>query len=187
MTASARYSRGALSADFPIWGLFGRSLLMVIGQFLVIPRRGRHWSVSLGDSPTFRCRGGPISALPGSRSTIWYGFIVLGLMAYAELADSTIVSLLSLALQAFLQWMIVRWFVSRLSFGTDKEIPLSFAGSPAVYIGWYALDGDLGHHDHRLGLGADGLDALDLPQHRRARAARSLSMRPDSRCCGEPS
>lgn len=138
VTASGSYSGGALSADFPIWGLFGRSLLMVIGQFLVIPAPWTATGLYRWATPNIQVPGRPNLGFTGQPLDIWYVFIVLGLMAYAGLADSTIVSLLSLALQAFLQWMIVRWFVSRLS-SNGQEIPLSFAGSPAVYIGWYLL------------------------------------------------
>ena len=138
VVASGSYSGGALSADFPIWGLFGRTLLMVIGQFLVIPAPWTATGLYRWTTPHIQVPGRPNLAFTGQPLDIWYVFIVLGLMAYAGLADSTIVSLLSLVLQAFLQWMIVRWVLSRLS-SNGQDIPISFKGSPVVYIGWYLL------------------------------------------------
>ncbi|MCA6123367.1 DUF4339 domain-containing protein [Bradyrhizobium sp. WSM 1704] len=138
VVASASYNGGALSADFPIWGLFGRTLLMVIGQFLVIPAPWTATGLYRWATPNIQVPGRPNLGFTGQPLDIWYVFIVLGLMAYAGLADSTLLSLLSLVLQAFLQWMIVRWFISRLS-SNGQDLPISFKGSAAVYIGWYLL------------------------------------------------
>ena len=138
VVASGSYSGGALSADFPIWGLFGRTLLMVIGQFLVIPAPWTATGLYRWATPNIQVPGRPNLGFNGQPLDIWYVFIVLGLMAYAGLADSSIISLLSLVLQAFLQWMIVRWFIGRLS-SNGQELPISFKGSPAVYVGWYLL------------------------------------------------
>ena len=70
---------------------------------------------------------------------------------------------------------------------TASRLPIAFDGSALGYVGWQVLLYVSVHHHHRLGLGDHGLDALDLPQHRR-HAARSHLHRPaDWKCCGEPS
>ncbi|MEN3350373.1 MAG: hypothetical protein V7632_4008 [Bradyrhizobium sp.] len=136
VAASGSYTGGALSADFPIWGLFGRSLLLFIGQILVIPAPWTATGLYRWAFPHIQVPGRPNLEFTGQPLEIWYVFIILGLLTYAGAADSTIVSLLSLVLQAFLSWMIVRWIVGRLA-SNGQELPLSFKGSPVVYIGWY--------------------------------------------------
>ena len=54
------------------------------------------------------------------------------------MSDSLIVQLLSFLVQGFLGWMIIRWIASRLT-SEGQDLPISFKGSPLVYLGWYAL------------------------------------------------
>ncbi|WP_050425213.1 DUF4339 domain-containing protein [Bradyrhizobium tropiciagri] len=138
VAASASYTGGALSADFPIWGLFGRSVLMFIGQIFVIPAPWTATGLYRFAIPYIRVPGRPHLAFTGQPLDIWYVFIVLGLLTYAGAAQSTIVSLLSLVVQGFLSWMIVRWIFGRLS-SSGQDLPISFNGSPAAYVGWYVL------------------------------------------------
>ena len=138
VAASGGYSGGTLSADFPIWGLFGRSLLMFIGQIFVIPAPWTATGLYRFAIPYIRVPGRPHLGFTGQPLDIWYVFIVLGLLTYAGAANSNIVTLLSLLLQAFLSWMIVRWIFGRLS-SSGQELPISFTCSPLVYIGWYLL------------------------------------------------
>jgi len=138
VVASGSYSGGALSADFPIWGLFGRSLLLFIGQIFVIPAPWTATGLYRAMTPHVRVPGRPNLEFTGQPLDIWYVFVVLGLLTYSGAANSTIVSLLCLVLQAFLGWMIVRWVFSRLS-SNGQELPISFKGSPLVYIGWQLL------------------------------------------------
>ncbi|WP_338693952.1 DUF4339 domain-containing protein [Bradyrhizobium sp. 26S5] len=138
VVASGSYSGGALSADFPIWGLFGRSLLMFIGQIFVIPAPWTATALYRWSIPHIRVPGRPNLGFTGQPLDIWYVFIILGLLTYSSTANSTIVSLLSLVVQGFLSWMIVRWITGRLS-SNGQELPISFKGSPAVYVGWYVL------------------------------------------------
>ncbi len=48
-----------------------------------------------------------------------------------------------------------------------QPLPIAFNGSALAYVGWQVLLYHLRHHDHRLGVGRHGLDALGLPQHQR--------------------
>ncbi|MHC2338807.1 DUF4339 domain-containing protein [Bradyrhizobium sp. USDA 4454] len=136
VAASGDYSGGALSADFPIWGLFGRSLLMFIGQIFVIPAPWTATGLYRFAIPYIRVPGRPHLAFTGQPLDIWYAFIVLGLLTYAGAANSNIVTLLSLLLQGFLSWMIVRWIIGHLS-SRGQDLPISFKGSPLAYVGWY--------------------------------------------------
>ncbi|MFB9266140.1 DUF4339 domain-containing protein [Bradyrhizobium erythrophlei] len=138
VAASGAYSGRALSADFPIWGLFGRSLLLVIGQILVIPAPWTATGLYRWIIPHIRGPGRPNLGFTGQPLDIWYVFIVLGLLTYAGAANSSIVQLISVVLQAFLGWMIIRWIASHLS-SNGQPLPMSFNGSPVTYVGWYLL------------------------------------------------
>jgi hypothetical protein len=136
--AAGGYSGGALSADLPVFGLFGRSVLLVIGQVLVIPSPWTatifyKWIISRIQVP-----GRPNLGFSGQPLDIWYVFIALGLLTYSGVSDSLIVQLLSFLVQGFLGWMIIRWIASRLT-SEGQDLPISFKGSPLVYLGWYAL------------------------------------------------
>jgi hypothetical protein len=129
---------GSLSADLPVWPLFGRSLLLAIGELLVIPAPWvatsfYRWIVSRIYVP-----GRPNLGFTGQVGDIWYVFVAMGLLSYVGFTDSTTVLLLSLAVQAFLGWMIVRWIASHLS-SNGLQLPIAFNGSALGYIGWYLL------------------------------------------------
>jgi hypothetical protein len=82
--------------------------------------------------------GRPNLGFTGQVGDIWYVFVAMGLLSYVGFTDSTTVLLLSLAVQAFLGWMIVRWIASHLS-SNGLQLPIAFNGSALGYIGWYLL------------------------------------------------
>jgi hypothetical protein len=132
------YAGGALSSDLPVFGLFGRSLLLTIGELLVIPAPWvatsfYRWFVSRIHVP-----GRPNLGFTGQVGDIWYVFVALGLLSYAGASGSTTVQLLAMLAQAFLGWMVVRWITDHLS-SNGQQLPITFKGSPVVYIGWYIL------------------------------------------------
>jgi hypothetical protein len=138
--SGAGFAGGALSSDLPVFGLFGRSLLMTIGELLVIPAPWvatsfYRWFVSRIYVP-----GRPNLGFTGQVGDIWYVFVALGLLSYVGLGDSAYLPFAALLLQAFLGWMVVRWIVGHLS-SNGQQLPIAFNGSPVVYIGWYILLG----------------------------------------------
>ncbi|MBR0758546.1 DUF4339 domain-containing protein [Bradyrhizobium jicamae] len=136
IAVSGSYSGGPLSIDPPVFPFFGRALLMIIGGYLVIPAPWTYtgfyrWFISQIQVP-----GRPNLGFTGQPMDIWYVFVVLGLLGYASLAGSTIIQLLAAVLGAYLAWMVICWLVSHLT-SDGRELPISFKGSPLVYVGWY--------------------------------------------------
>lgn len=129
---------GALSADFPTFALLGRSLLLVIGQILVIPAPWTATGFYRWAASRIHVPGRPDLAFTGQPLDIWYVFVLLGLMTYSGMAHSQIVSLISLVLQGFLGWLLFRWVISRLS-SNDQPLAITFKGSPLTYVGWQIL------------------------------------------------
>ena len=151
-----------LAAEFGVWSLLGRSLLLFIGNLLVIPAPWAatgfyRWFVAHLHVPQR-----PGLGFTGNPGDIWYVFVILALCPYADLTGVRGLSLILIPLEAFLSWMIVRWIVANIS-SEGHQLPLSFEGS---VVGLYRLARPVrsfNHHHCRLGVGDHGLDAVDLP------------------------
>ena len=128
---------GALSADLPLWPLLGRSLLYVIGILLVIPAPWVATSLYRWMASRMNVPGRPNLAFNGQVGDIWYVFVALGLMSYAGQA-SNYLQLVSIPVDAFLSWMILRWIVGNLS-SNGQPLPIAFNGSVWGFIGWQVL------------------------------------------------
>ena len=140
IAVSGGYSGGPLSADLPVFPLFGRALLTIIGGYLVIPAPWTYtsfyrWLISRINVP-----GRPNLGFSGQPMDIWYVFMGLGLLGYASLAanyaESSLIQLVALVAGAFLAWMVICWLVSHLT-SDGHDLPISFKGSPLVYVGFY--------------------------------------------------
>ncbi|WP_315836534.1 DUF4339 domain-containing protein [Bradyrhizobium prioriisuperbiae] len=125
---------GPLSADLPVWGLFGRALLYVIGIVVVIPLPWIVTSVYRWFVSRLHVPGRPNLAFNGRVGDIWYVFIAIAVLFYGGLYSGYI-QLLGILVQGFLSWMIVRWVAANLS-SNDQPLPISFNGSPWIFIGW---------------------------------------------------
>jgi GYF domain 2 len=127
-----------LSVDFSIWALLGRGLLFSIGSMLVIPAPWTatsfyRWFIERLRVPQRRDLG-----FTGKPGDIWYVFVIQGLCAYAGFSDSRFPILIVIPLQAFLSWMTLKWIFANIS-SEGRQLPLSFAGDPWTYVGWYVL------------------------------------------------
>lgn len=132
-------SGGQVSAEFSIWALLGRSLLLLIGTLLVIPTPWVATSFYRWFIERLRVPQRPNLGFTGKPGDIWYVFIILALCTYAGLVtDVWYVPYLLLPLQAFLSWMTVRWIVANIS-SDGRPLSLTFEGSVWGYIGWYLL------------------------------------------------
>jgi hypothetical protein len=130
-------SGGTLSADLPLWGLLGRSLLYVIGILLVIPAPWvgpffYRWFASRIEVP-----GRPNLSFTGQVGDIWWVFVLMGLASYIGIYDTTY-QLIANVLEAVLSWLVLRWVVSNLA-SNGMKLPIAFNGSIWVYIGWNIL------------------------------------------------
>jgi hypothetical protein len=129
---------GSLSIDLGLWSFLGWSLVFIIGLLLVIPApwaatgfyRWMASRVSVPSRPNF--------AFTGQVGDIWYIFVALGLMAYADFTGISSLKYILIALQAFLSWMTVRWIAANLS-SNGERLPVVFSGSALGYVGWYLL------------------------------------------------
>jgi hypothetical protein len=129
---------GSLSLEADTWALLGRSLLVTFGNLLVIPAPWLvtgfyRWFVS-----HLRVPQRPNLGFTGQPGDIWYVFVLLALGAYAGLSGVPYLQYILLPVQGYLSWMTVRWFVANIS-SNGQRLPLTFAGEPLIYVGWYVL------------------------------------------------
>jgi GYF domain 2 len=127
----------ALSADLPLWGLLGRSLVYIIGMVFVIPAPWvavwfYRWFASRLQVP-----GRPNFSFTGQVADIWWAFILLALLGLVGAYDPTY-QLIAFILQAVLSWVVLRWAVSNLA-SNGQKIPTAFDGSIWAFIGWQLL------------------------------------------------
>jgi hypothetical protein len=129
---------GSLSVDLSIWMLLGRALLFLVGFLFVIPAPWVATSFYRWFVECLRVPQRPDLGFTGKPGDIWYVFVILALCTYAGFSDVWYLPLILIPLQAFLSWMTVRWIVASIS-SEGRQLPLTFAGSPWGYIGWYLL------------------------------------------------
>jgi hypothetical protein len=127
----------ALSADLPLWSLLGRSLLYVIGVFLVIPAPWvatafYRWFVS-----RIRVPGRGSLDFTGQVGDIWWVFVLMGLANYIGVYNSKY-QLIANVLEAVLSWLVARWVIGNLA-ANGQKLPISFDGSIWGYVGWNIL------------------------------------------------
>lgn len=130
-------SGNALSADLPLWGLLGRSIVYIVGMLLVIPAPWvatwfYRWFVSRLQVP-----GRPNFSFTGQVGDIWWVLVLLGLSNYIGIYDNTY-QLIGFILQAVLGWFVVRWVASNLA-SNGQKLPTAFDGSIWTFIGWQLL------------------------------------------------
>jgi hypothetical protein len=130
---------GNLSANFPVWGLFWRSLLVWLGDLIVVPApwvsttyyRFLGTQTALPDGRRFT-----FSGQPGDIWLVFVGIGVLGLIGQFVPYASLIAAFVSLALTV----LVMRWFCANL--GTeDGSVKLTFEGSIWPFIGLNLLLG----------------------------------------------
>ena len=135
--AMAGGGSGPLSIDLPLWSFFGRCLLLVIGNVLVIPSPWTATSYYRWITPRLDVPGRPDLAFEGKVGDIWYVFIGLALLGYAGQVNHYL-SLIGIVGQGLLSWMLLRWVVSHISSG-GRLIGLEFNGSMWGFVGWQLL------------------------------------------------
>ena len=127
----------AITADLPIWGLLGRSIVYILGMLVVIPAPWvavwfYRWFASRLQVP-----GRPNFEFTGQVGDIWWAFILLALLGLVGAYDATY-QLIAIILQAVVSWFVLRWAVSNLA-SNGQKIPTTFEGSIWAYIGWQLL------------------------------------------------
>lgn len=128
---------GAFSIDLPVWGLFGRFLLLTIGYLLVIPAPWTATSFYRWMASRTKVPGRPNFAFTGQPGDIWYVFVATGLMYYVGAYDNKL-QLIIIPVSAFLSWILLRWLAGNLS-SNGQRLPIVFNGSAIGFIGWQLL------------------------------------------------
>jgi len=136
--ATGSHGGGPLSLDIGIWGLLGRSLLMMIGLLLVIPAPWVATMLYRYVVEHVRVPGRSPLSFTGKVGDIWWVFVLLGLCSYSGATDYAWLQLVAIPLEAYLSWMTLRWIASNIA-SDGQKLPIEFKGSLLGYMGWYVL------------------------------------------------
>lgn len=144
--APANQNGTSITADFSVFGLFGRILLVLIGILFVVPAPWvmtafYRWLVEHLRVPQI-----PSLGFTGKVGDIWWVFILMALCAYAGLPEAHahpkehlhVLPILLLPVQAILSWLVLRWIITNISSAGQPPV-LRFNGSALGYIGWTLL------------------------------------------------
>jgi GYF domain 2 len=130
---------GPLIPVIPVWGLFWRSVVALIGIVLVIPAP---WAgawlykwlcerVSLPDGRPLMFSGKP--------GDIWYVFVGWGALIWVgQLKQGAWVELVTIVVSWILPVLLLRWFCANAT-TADGRLKLSFEGGYLPFIGWSIL------------------------------------------------
>lgn len=136
-------SLGPLQSGLPVWGLFGRGLLVALGHILIVPSPWTSTAfykflcehVALPDGRRLQFTGQP--------GDIWYAFIAFSALAWLHpvLDHSGLPRLLGFAASLAgwaLMVLIYKWFCANVQ-SQDGGLSISFGGGYWPYIGWNIL------------------------------------------------
>ncbi len=127
---------GALTASLPVWGLFGRALLVIIGALLIIPSPWTGTAFYRWMCERVALPDGRRLTFAGQPGDIWYVFVVMSLSIWAGRIDYA--NLVIIPLSWILGILFLRWLCAKV--GTeDGSLKLSFEGGFLPYIGWNLL------------------------------------------------
>jgi GYF domain 2 len=129
---------GPLHPAIPVWGLFWRSVVTVIGIVLIIPAP---WAgpwfykwlcerISLPD-------GRPLT-FSGKPGDIWYVFVAWGALMWIGQLKEGRYELLTIVVSWILGVLLLKWVCTHTS-TPDERLKLSFEGGYLPYIGWNIL------------------------------------------------
>jgi hypothetical protein len=129
---------GLFSLEARTWALLGRTLLVTLGNLLVIPAPWLVTGFYRWFVPHLRVPQRPNLGFTGQPGDIWYVFVLLALCSYAGLSGVSYLQYILIPVQVYISWMTVRWFVANIS-SNGQRLPLTFTGEPLIYVGWYLL------------------------------------------------
>jgi GYF domain 2 len=159
----------SVSVDFSIWALLGRALLFVIGFLLVIPAPWTATSFYRWFIERLRVPQRPDLGFAGNPGDIWYVFVIQGLCSYVGFGDTSYLPLIVILLQALLSWMTIRWIVANIS-SQGHHLPAHLCRQSLGLSRLVSAAVCFSHQHHRVGVGDDSVDPVDLPQHYRHKA-----------------
>jgi hypothetical protein len=120
-----------------VWPLLGRSLLMAIGQALVIPSPWTTTSYYRWFVQHIALPHGKQVRFEGQPGDIWYIFMLSALCGYVSYVNDWL-QLLVIPLTMLFYLIIVRWFFANLTW-EGRGAALAFSGSYWGLLGWAVL------------------------------------------------
>lgn len=136
--AAAAPPPGALGSALPVWGLFGRLLLVAIGSLLVVPSPWTSTAFYRFVCAHTALPGGRRLGFAGKPEDVWYLFMAVSALSLATMAPLEYGGLVVLLVTWGLQFLILKWFVANVG-SEDGRVKLAFAGEVLPYIGWNFL------------------------------------------------
>lgn len=137
--ASGGHGGGPLSIEFGIWDFVWRSIVLLIGCFLVIPAPWAFvwytkWIISCLQVP-----GRPNISFTGNAMTLvpWY-FGALVLAIAVAMSGIQWLNNLMFLVQLALYWLLLKWMVANVA-SDGQPLGLSFSGTFWAYLGWSIL------------------------------------------------
>ena len=116
------------------WALFGRTLLVTICQYLVIPTPWVNTAFYVWLTSKYAMPNGKQVSFVGKPGDIWYVFILLALLGYVGLIHDGL-QLIVFPVSALFYLMIMRWFFGNLVWEGQTE-RLRFTGGYWGILGW---------------------------------------------------
>ena len=126
-----------LIAQLGVWGLFGRSLLVVLGNLVVIPAPWTATAIYRYFSQNTWLPDGRRLTFAGQAGDIWYVFVGLALLGLVGQVHS-LAPLITLPLSFALNYLAFRWLCAKVG-SEDGFVKLEFAGGFWGYLGWNLL------------------------------------------------
>ena len=142
---------GPLRTDFPVWGLFWRSLVAALGFLLIIPApwtalwfyRWLAGRVSLPNGRRLRLESefAPVAplflalALAMVAPALYAGIVAGENPSATERTDVATVRLIGSLVEFVCSWLVLRW-LSRALRSEDGALNISFDGSFWAFLGW---------------------------------------------------
>jgi hypothetical protein len=127
----------AISADVGTWGLFGRTLLVMIGQIFVIPSPWTSTAFYRWFIEHIRLPNDKAVAFTGKPGDIWYIFVLSALCGYGGLMHDA-APLLLIPLTSWFYLIILRWLFANIIW-EGRRAPLQFTGTYWQLLGWTLL------------------------------------------------
>ena len=124
----------AIAADVGTWGLFGRALLVMIGQIFVIPSPWTSTAFYRWFVEHIRLPNGKAVAFTGKPGDIWYIFMLSALCGFGGAVHEA-APLLLIPLTALFTLIILRWLFANIIW-EGRRAPLQFTGTYWQMLGW---------------------------------------------------
>jgi GYF domain 2 len=135
--AAAAGAAEALATDVRVWPLIGRSIVVALGQLLILPAPWAVTSYYRWFVGHLQLPGGRRAAFTGRPEDIWYIFMLNALLGYAGVINNYL-QLATVFLAPLFLLIILRWFVPNLTW-QGQTAPLRFTGTYWPMLGWYVL------------------------------------------------